>query len=143
MPAKLIRQYTVFIPNSPGALSKFLKIFHDSKINIVGVASEVRDDSGVVRVAIDQEGKISKVITDAGFTTIESSMISYEFPADKAGNLYKFTQLVNRLGLNITTVYGTSFEGDKGRIIFNVSDTEKALKAINEEEIKIRNSAAE
>ena len=97
----------------------------------------------MVRVAIDQEGKISKVITDAGFTTIESSMISYEFPADKAGNLYKFTQLVNRLGLNITTVYGTSFEGDKGRIIFNVSDTEKALKAINEEEIKIRNSAAE
>ena len=132
MAAKLIRQYTVFIPNSPGALSKFLEIFQRAKINIVGVASEVRDDSGVVRVAIDQEGQVSKVITDAGFTTIESMMISYEFPSDKSGNLYNLTHLLHEHKLNITTVYGTSFAGDKGRIIFNVSNTEKALKIINE-----------
>ncbi|MBO4556809.1 MAG: ACT domain-containing protein [Elusimicrobiales bacterium] len=138
MPAKLIRQYTVFIPNSPGALSKFLAIFQKAGINIVGVASEVRDDSGVVRVAIDQEGQISKVITDAGFTTIESLMISYEFPSDKAGNLYKLTQLMNKHGINITTVYGTSFAGDKGRIIFNVSETEKALQVINSELEKLQ-----
>ena len=132
MAAKLIRQYTVFIPNAPGALSKFLAIFQKAGINIVGVASEVRDDSGVVRVAIDQEGQVSKVITDAGFTTIESMMISYEFPSDRAGNLYRLTQLMQEHKLNITTVYGTSFAGDKGRIIFNVSDTEQALKIINE-----------
>lgn len=119
-------------------MSKFLAIFQKAGINIVGVASEVRDDSGVVRVAIDQEGQISKVITDAGFTTIESLMISYEFPSDKAGNLYKLTQLMNKHGINITTVYGTSFAGDKGRIIFNVSETEKALQVINSELEKLQ-----
>lgn len=133
MPAKLIRQYTVFVPNSPGALCKFLEIFNKAGINLVGIASEVRDDSGVVRVAVDQEGLVSKVITDEGFTTIESTMISYEFPSDKAGNLFKITEVLNKHGINITTVYGTSFAGDKGRILFNVSDTEKALEVINKE----------
>lgn len=132
MSAKMIRQYTVFVPNSPGALAKFLAIFSKAGVNIVGVASEVRDDSGVVRVAIDQEGVVSKVITDAGFTTIETMMISYEFPSDRAGNLFRLTELLNSKGINITTVYGTSFAGDKGRIIFNVSDTDTALKLINE-----------
>ena len=133
MSAKLIRQYTVFIPNAPGALSKFVEIFYNAGMNIVGIASEVRDDSGVVRVAIDDEGQISKVITDAGFTTIETLMISYEFPSDRSGNLYKLTKALNKHGINITTVYGTSFKGDKGRIMFNVSDTEKALQVIKEE----------
>lgn len=133
MSVKLIRQYTVFIPNAPGSLSKFVEIFHKAGLNLVGIASEVRDDSGVVRVAIDEEGQVSKVITDAGFTTIETAMISYEFPSDRAGNLFQLTQVLNRHGLNITTVYGTSFAGEKGRILFNVSDTEKAIEIIKKE----------
>lgn len=133
MAVKLIRQYTVFVPNSPGALCKFVEIFNKAGLNIIGIASEVRDDSGVVRIALDEDTHASKVITDAGFTTIETFMLSYEYPADRPGNLFRLTQILNKHGLNITTVYGTSLIGDKGRIIFNVPDAEKAISIIEKE----------
>lgn len=133
MQFKLVRQYTVFIPNAPGALCKFVELFQKANINIVGIASEVRDDSGVVRIAIDSDEPSSKIITDAGYTTIETFLLSYEIPDDKPGSLLYLAKILGDNGINITTVYGTSFAGDKGRIFFNVSDTEKALKILKEE----------
>ncbi len=76
MPIRAIKQYTVFLPNVPGALSKFIELFANQQVNIIGIASEIRDDSGIVRVAVDTDRKVSHLLTDAGFTTIETSMLS-------------------------------------------------------------------
>jgi hypothetical protein len=76
MSVKLARQYTVVLPNVPGALSKFVELFASEGINIVGIASEIRDDSGVVRVAVEADRRVSHILTGAGFTTIETQMIS-------------------------------------------------------------------
>lgn len=132
MPVKLIRQYTVFIPNIPGALSKFVELFAKEGVNIVGIASEIRDDSGVVRVAIDMDRKLSHVLTGAGFTTIETSLISLELP-DKPGQLLRLTKILGANNINITTVYGTSAGGADGRLLLNVSDGEKALDVLKAE----------
>ncbi len=129
MPAKLVSQYTVFLPNVPGALNKFVELFADEGINIIGIASEIRDDSGVVRVSVDAGRKVSHVLTAAGFTTIETSMISVEL-ADKPGELKRLTKLLWESDVNITTVYGTSFGGSSGRLLLNVSDTKKALEVL-------------
>jgi hypothetical protein len=123
---KLIRQYTVFLPNVPGALSKFVELFANEGINIIGIASEIRDDSGVVRVAVEADRKVSHILTGAGFTTIETSMLSVELP-DMPGELLKLTKLLGESNINITTVYGTSFGGASGRLLMNVSDADKAL----------------
>ena len=132
MPVKLIRQYTVFIPNIPGALSKFVELFAKEGVNIIGIASEIRDDSGVVRIAIDADRKLSHVLTGAGFTTIETSLISQELP-DKPGQLLRLTMILGANNINITTVYGTSVGGAAGRLLLNVSDGEKALDVLKAE----------
>ncbi|HAF94527.1 MAG: hypothetical protein A2X34_04140 [Elusimicrobia bacterium GWC2_51_8] len=132
MPVKLIRQYTVFIPNIPGALSKFVELFAKEGVNIIGIASEIRDDSGVVRIAIDADRKLSHVLTGAGFTTIETSLISLELP-DKPGQLLRLTMILGANNINITTVYGTSVGGAAGRLLLNVSDGEKALDVLKAE----------
>ena len=129
MTVKLIKQYTVFIPNIPGALSKFVELFAKEGINIIGIASEIRDDSGVVRVAIDEDRKLSHVLTSAGFTIIETSLISLELP-DKPGQLLRLTRILGENNINITTVYGTSAGGANGRLLLNVSDAGKALDVL-------------
>lgn len=126
---KLIRQYTVFLPNVPGALSKFVELFANEGINIIGIASEIRDDSGVVRVAVDADRKVSHILTGAGFTTIETSMLSVELP-DKPGELLHLARILGESNINITTVYGTSFGGSSGRLLLNVSDPDKALEVL-------------
>ena len=124
-----VRQYTVFLPNVPGALSRFIELFVKEGINIIGIASELRDDSGVVRVTVDAEKKISYVLTNAGFTTVESPMISIEL-TDKPGELLNMTKMLADHSINITTVYGTALGGKTGRILLNVSDADRALEIL-------------
>ena len=132
MSVKLIRQYTVFLPNVPGALAKFVELFANEGINIIGLASEIRDDSGVVRIAVDGDRKVSHILTGAGFTTIETPMISLEL-ADKPGQLLRLTQGLSENNINITTVYAPSFGGASGRLLMNASDTDKALEVLKTE----------
>ena len=132
MSVKLIRQYTVFLPNVPGALAKFVELFANEGINIIGLASEIRDDSGVVRIAVDGDRKVSHILPGAGFTTIETPMISLEL-ADKPGQLLRLTKVLSENNINITTVYGTSFGGASGRLLMNASDTDKALEVLKTE----------
>ncbi len=129
MSVKIVRQYTVFLPNVPGALSRFIELFVKEGINIIGIASELRDDSGVVRVTVDAEKKISYVLTNAGFTTVESQMISIEL-TDKPGELLSMTQMLAAHSINITTVYGTALGGKTARILLNVSDADRALEIL-------------
>jgi len=132
MSVKLIRQYTVFLPNIPGALSKFVELFANEGINIIGIASEIRDDSGVVRIAVEADRKVSHILTGAGFTTIETQMISLELP-DKPGQLLMLSKALSERGINITTVYGTSVGGANGRLLLNASDPDKALEVLKNE----------
>ena len=132
MSVKLIRQYTVFLPNIPGALSKFVELFANEGINIIGIASEIRDDSGVVRVAVEADRKVSHILTGAGFTTIETQMISLELP-DKPGQLLLLSKALSAHDINITTVYGTSVGGANGRLLLNASDPDKALEILKNE----------
>lgn len=132
MPVKLIKQYTVFLPNIPGALSKFVELFTNEGINIVGIASEIRDDSGIVRIAVDAERKVSHLLTGAGFTTIETQMISVEL-RDRPGELLRIARLLGEHNINITTVYGTADSGGTDRVLMNVSDVDKALEVLKTE----------
>lgn len=129
MSIKIVRQYTVFLPNVPGALSRFIELFANEGVNIVGIASEIRDDSGVVRVTVDTDKKISYILTSAGFTTVDTPMISLEL-SDKPGELLKLSKSLADHGINITTVYGTALGGKSSRILINVSNAEKAVEIL-------------
>lgn len=129
MAITIVRQYSVFLPNRPGALSSFAKLFFDQNINIIGIASEIRDDSGVVRVTVDGDKRIGYILTQAGFTTVETPMISIEVP-DKPGELFRLTQVLGEHGINITTVYGTAFGGNTARILVSANDTKKAQEIL-------------
>jgi hypothetical protein len=130
MPVKVVRQYTVFLPNVPGALSRFIELFVNEGINIIGIASEIRDDSGVVRVTVDTGNKISYILTNAGFTTVETPVISIEL-ADKPGELLNLAGTLAGHGINITTVYGTALGGNTARVLIAVSDTDRAVEILS------------
>jgi len=116
----------------PGALSRFVELFANEGVNIIGIASEIRDDSGVVRVAIEDDRKVSHLLTGAGFTTIETQMISLDLP-DQPGFLLRLTKVLGDNNINITTVYGTSIGGASGRLLLNASEPERAVEVLRTE----------
>jgi len=122
---EIIKQFSVFMPNRPGALSSLARLFTDRGINILGLASEVRDDSGVVRIAVSADADGSAVLSGGGFSSVETSLLSVEVD-DKPGQLYNLAKVLGEGKINITTVYGTSASGGTSRILVAVENVQKA-----------------
>ena len=130
MRVEKIKQFSIFMPNKPGVLSRLAALFAEKNINILGIASEVRDDSGLVRIALPQDADISAVLSQAGFSSVETSIISVEVD-DRPGQLLRVTAALADGKINITTVYGTSVSGAKtARILINALNTDKALSIL-------------
>ena len=132
MGISIAKQYSVFLPNKPGALNEFVKLFADQGVNIIGIASEIRDDSGVVRITVEGDKKIGNALTQAGFTTVETPVLSIEM-VDKPGELEKLTKILGKYGINITTVYGTAFGGTTARMLISADDSKKAQEILEKE----------
>lgn len=125
MKVEVLKQFSVFMPNKPGALAGLAKLFAEQGINILGIASEVRDDSGMVRIAVEGSADVSAILSQAGFASVETSLLSVEV-LDKPGALHRVTKALADGKINITTVYGTAVGGQTSRILIAVENTAKA-----------------
>jgi hypothetical protein len=130
MKVEVLKQFSIFLPNRPGALARLAKLFGDKGVNMVGIASEVRDDSGMVRIAVAGDADVSGILSAAGFASVETSLISVEVD-DTPGALSQVAQALAEGKVNITTVYGTSVGGRTSRILINAENTEKARAALD------------
>mgnify|MGYP001583465758 FL=1 len=132
MKVQKIKQFSVFMPNKPGALSRLGALFSEKGINILGIASEVRDDSGLVRIALEQDADVSSILSQAGFSSVETHILSVEVD-DKPGQLLRVTSALAEGKINITTVYGTSVAGaNTSRILIAAQNIDKALALLEQ-----------
>ena len=130
MKVQKIKQFSVFMPNKPGALTRLAALFSEKGINILGIASEVRDDSGLVRIALENDADASSILSKAGFSSVETFILSVEVD-DKPGELLRIAAALAEGKINITTVYGTSVSGAKtSRILIAAQNTDKALEIL-------------
>jgi len=126
MKVEILKQFSVFMPNRPGALSGLARIFSDKGINVLGLASEVRDDSGVVRIAVAADADVSAILSQGGFSSVETSLLSVDLDG-KPGELFRIAKALADGKINITTVYGSSASsGGISRILINVENVQKA-----------------
>ena len=128
------------MPNKPGALSRLVALFQEKGINILGIASEVRDDSGLVRIAVAHDSDGSAILSRAGLSSVETSILSVELD-DQPGQLQKVADALGEGKINITTVYGTSADGAKSaRLLIAVQNTDRALTIL--ENLALNHNAA-
>lgn len=132
MKVQKIKQFSVFMPNKPGALTRLAALFSEKGVNILGIASEVRDDSGLVRIALENDDGVSSILSQAGFSSVETHILSVEVD-DKPGELMRIAAALAEGKINITTVYGTSVAGAKtSRILIAAQNTDKALTILED-----------
>jgi hypothetical protein len=125
-----IKQFSVFMPNKPGALSRLVTLFAEKGINILGIASEVSAESGLVRIALANDSDASAILSKAGFSSVETQILAVELD-DQPGQLLLISEALAQGKVNITTVYGTSSPGAAtSRILIAVQNTDKALELL-------------
>lgn len=129
MAINIVKQYSVFLINEPGALKNFAELFVRENVDIIAMAQDVRYDAAVVRLAVEQDKGISHVLTKAGFTSVKTDAICLDMP-NRVGILRDIGAVLSNHGINITTVYGTAGTGGITRWIIVVNDITKALNAL-------------
>ena len=105
MAIKVIKQYSVFLMNEPGALKKFAELFVQEKVNIIAISQDVRYDAAVVRIAVKYNEEISHALTKAGFTSVKTDAICLE-TEDREGIARDIGDVLFKQGINITTITG-------------------------------------
>lgn len=129
MSISVVKQYSVFLVNEPGALKNFSDLFVKERVNLIAVSQDVRFDAAVVRVAVNYNAEISHALTKAGFTSVKTDAICID-TADRVGVAYDIGKVLQQKDINITTIYGASAGGGKSRFIVVVSDITQALNAL-------------
>lgn len=129
MGINIVKQYSVFLLNEPGALKSFAELFVREQVDIIAMAQDVRYDAAVVRVAVQQDKGISHALTKAGFTSVKTDALCLDMP-NRLGILRDIGTVLSNQGINITTIYGTSVEGGITRWIIVVNDITQALNAL-------------
>lgn len=129
MAISIVKQYSVFLLNEPGALKSFTELFVRENVDIIAMAQDVRYDAAVVRLAVQHDKGISHVLTKAGFTSVKTDAICLDMP-NRVGILRDVGAVLSSQGINITTFYGTADTAGITRWIIVVNDITKALNAL-------------
>ena len=120
------------MPNKVGSLSQLTALLAASHIDIIGIASEVSAESGLVRIALARNADISSILSRAGFSSVETPILSIEVE-ENSGYLAKVAEALSEGKVNITTVYGTSVDNSKKvRLLIAVQNIDRACEILEE-----------
>jgi hypothetical protein len=128
-PMPVMQQLSIFLKNKPGVLGLICDEFARHKINILGISVSDTVDHAVVRMLCDDPAKACTILGEAGLLVIETNVLVLKLP-DKPGVLAATARKLAKAKVNIEYAYGTT-EASGGKLVLRVSDTKKALKALN------------
>jgi len=136
MKVSTISQYSVFLPNEPGALEKFAAVLYNAGLDIEGLSSDIRYEAAVVKFVVGPMAEainsqdINRIITKAGYTSVKTEVICVEKEGCH-GAVLGVSKILGAAGINITSIYG-SFAGNKhGRVFLVVDNVERALQLLS------------
>ncbi|MFA6448406.1 MAG: ACT domain-containing protein [bacterium] len=134
---KAIRQITIILENSPGALSKVSDILGKEGINVGAISLAESTDNSIIRLITDNPEKTEQVFISNGYHTRTSEVIAIETP-DHPGGLNAVLKPLSVAGINVHYLYPylRRFR-DNAILIFRVSDTEKTIAVLKENYISV------
>jgi len=129
---KTSKQISVFLENKPGRLANVLSALAREKVNITALTVMDSHEHSVLRLVADDAVKTARVIKALGTPYAETEVLLVEL-RNQPGALAHVCEVLAGEHVNIEYAYCSS-GGRNGKVygIFRVSNTEKAVKALNE-----------
>jgi len=122
-----ITQISIFLENTTGRLCEVTKTIAQAGVNLRAISIADTADFGILRIIVDKTDEAINALTQAGFTTRQTSVAAVEIE-DKPGSLATLMELFQASGTNIEYLYA-SLEGNEGKavVIFKLEDNEKGF----------------
>jgi hypothetical protein len=118
------------MPNRPGTLANICSALGDKGINIEAISLSTSLDWGTLRLVTDDPSKTKETLQSMGITFVETDVMSIQI-LNEPGEIAKRAKSLADSGINIGEAYFSGLErGTKARLIFTVSDIERASKIL-------------
>lgn len=126
-----IKQISVFLENSSGALKAMADVLAKNGIDMRALSLAETTDFGIARIIVDDVYRTTTTLRDAGFVHSVTTVLGVGIP-DEPGGLAKVLGVLADAGVNVEYMY--AFLGgrtsDKAYMIFRVRDEEAAAAAL-------------
>jgi hypothetical protein len=127
---EMVKQFSIFMVNKPGILSRILDEFAKSKININALTVMDSVEHGVLRVVPEDPDKMRNVLTQTNIQFNETEVLCVTLP-NKSGAFASITDRLAKSHINIAYAYVTSgAKGGKTTAVLKVADVKKAMKVL-------------
>ena len=131
-----IKQVSVFLENRPGKLFELTKLLAEHGIDMRALSIAEATDFGIARIIVNDADRCALALREGQFIAQFSDVLAFAVP-DEPGGLHNLLAEFNAARVNIEYMYAF-LSGEKGRayMIFRVTDTAQAEKALGERGVK-------
>ncbi len=134
-----VKQISIFLENRAGRLDAVAHLFGEAQVNIRALSLAETSDFGVLRLIVDKPAKASETLDEHNFTYSFTDVVAVEIP-DKPGGLAGILDVLTENDINVEYMYAFLEKAtDKAVVVFRFDDIEKALAALDSNEINVLN----
>jgi len=136
-----IEQISVFLENKSGRLAEVTGILAESNVNIRALALADTSEFGVLRLIVDDNQRAISALKAQGFAAGKTNVVAVEVD-DRPGGLHAILSLLHQNRINVEYMYAFVRQtGQRAIMIFRLSQPEKAVEILKENQIAVIDGA--
>ena len=125
-----LKQISIFLENSPGRLQETTQALGDAGINLRALTLSEAADYGVLRLLVSNVSKARQIMMEKQFPARIDEVVAVEIK-DQAGSLAEVLKPLNDANISVRYMYAFSgFTDNRAVMVFNFSDTDKAIEVL-------------
>ncbi|MBD3256402.1 MAG: ACT domain-containing protein [Candidatus Lokiarchaeota archaeon] len=132
----MIKQISVFLPNTPGVLAKFTKTLMEKNINMRAMTVAETADYGILRMVVDQTNKAVDILKKENYLVSLTDVLAVDIP-DRPGALHEIAEILGENDINIEYIYSSTVLKEEAIIVLRVDNNDKAIEILESKGIKL------
>jgi len=132
-----IKQLSLFLENTPGALSRPMRLLARAGINILTLSLADSSQFGILRLILRDWEPALKLLEKNGFAVKVTDMVAVEV-ADEPGGLARILDVVEKAKLNVEFMYAfTEKRANQAILVFRFNDPDLAIMMLQKRGINV------
>lgn len=127
----MITEISVFLPNNPGVLAKFIDLLNNNDIHIKAITAAETPDYGLLLILVDKPEECIELLNENSYEISATEVLAVRFSED-LNSLFDIAKILGDNKVNIEYLYMTVVNSDT-LIIVRVNDNDKAQELLKKE----------
>lgn len=135
----MVEQLSVFLENETGGVADVVDVLAGAAVDIRALALADETDFGILRLIVDDTGRATSVLKDAGFTVRTTPVVAVQIP-DRPGGLAVILAALR--GTPVEYMYAfVRKSGEAAFAVFRFEDSEAATAVLQKAGARILETA--